>query len=1326
MGSPFVSTSIDGSSTTSNDSTGGSTFVSTSAGGGSLTASQQLQLQYLSKHKSSGNFLSDIKNDTGSILGKTLNYLSRPVDAVQGALTAGAAAGDKWNLKTWSAMLHGAKEGIEGKNYQGQKGPDTFSDYIRAEYPHFAKQHKALTAVGGIVGEIGLDPLLPLNAGGTLVHGAGDLADAARAAQKIDAGLNITDRIANTKLALAALKDTGTGFDARRIYANLALEKNVAEQAHDIDYLVDTGKTQALSHARVAAGLESAAQGKRVLQLKYMIPFSHGKSIPLSPAYLGGVRVAPLVPTLARMAAGEGIFGKLPIVPKAADAIAAMFKHGYRDPEFAKPALEAKHFEKFYNEHLSAHYLNTVQRSFRHLSIEQMHDALHVGETHTGIVTGAERTYHDDVAAKSGLSDVQQGFLKAWHTHTEAARKLAVSHGVVFDKDLGDKVYVPHNFNTEGGILRKSAVRAAAGFTHARASDDTTLRDLDHSVNGKVTGLSIETHPHTLAAMMNANVANEAAKTTLLRHMRLAAGVASRIPDVERSEKALSDVKDLQGKQDDLHLLVNQKKWKRAAATVIRKKAEKRLKAAVDEHGARVEAIHAEVLSHAGQAAEQIGKGQIRDGELVGKDINTPSWSRVSTLGRDVLKSSIKHFTRTDQSKALALHSRIIENKQLVSRLARLGDPKGGPATYYKSLAEDVAKHITGGSKDDVGLAGEHFAPKVRGASWKGNLKLALNEERTRLQTQWKDITDKYPNARGVNHLALAAKAQARIATEEKRFLTKAARIERDVRYEKAKAADDFEKKFDTQARLHKSYDKQIESKMRVAATATMKNPAVPKEYVKWARKIDGAKYYFPKNIHEAMTRMETISSNDEALKALADGARNLFQKWKIGVTSANPGYAFRNHVSEIWNMTLDGIPIPRILQYNKRTVALMKTINRVGEVAISGGKLTAEEALAFNQMSEMAGQGILNGLFQGDIQDAGKAGAPSAEEAQKQATSMFNSKAKARDYLRAGKPGHAYIRLTQDFNRNRENMNRITSYLYHREHEGMSAYDAANRTKASLFDYQELTPTEQGKFKLIVPFWTWTRKNVPYQLQHILGRPGKFSNFAKIAETSNELASGTPFGQDQSEGSLPSWMKDGYGFRVPGFGSETYYQPNFGVNDLSKLEHPTTAISLVNPIAQVAYTAATGTDPFTKQPIVGSHPRDPIAGWAANVLKYLPGSDVGPTERSVRGKEVTGAGINPWYSYALSQLPITNVLTSSSNIKQAQRGGGLAQLSYLAGVPLYKRDIPSEQTGAALNEQTAEERWAKGLRDAGLAPPTKKKSTSAFQAQINSKIDGG
>lgn len=87
---------------------------------------------------------------------------------------------------------------------------------------------------------------------------------------------------------------------------------------------------------------------------------------------------------------------------------------------------------------------------------------------------------------------------------------------------------------------------------------------------------------------------------------------------------------------------------------------------------------------------------------------------------------------------------------------------------------------------------------------------------------------------------------------------------------------------------------------------------------------------------------------------------------------------------------------------------------------------------------------------------------------------------------------------------------------------EGMSPFTAAERVKKYLFDYSDLTAFERNVLKRIFPFYSWTRFNIPLQVEHLLTRPGKFLNVLKTKEA---IESEVPKPPDETL--LPKWMKD-------------------------------------------------------------------------------------------------------------------------------------------------------------------------------------------------------
>ena len=163
----------------------------------------------------------------------------------------------------------------------------------------------------------------------------------------------------------------------------------------------------------------------------------------------------------------------------------------------------------------------------------------------------------------------------------------------------------------------------------------------------------------------------------------------------------------------------------------------------------------------------------------------------------------------------------------------------------------------------------------------------------------------------------------------------------------------------------------------------------------------------------------------------------------------------------------------------------------------------------------------------------------------------------------------------------------------------GGSVDDALARIAKSQFDYDELTQFERKWMKSIFPFYTWTRKNVPYQLQQIMKHPSKYN---KLLSAKRNLELGT-----ESEGVVPDYFLEPFGVRLPfaAKGGTVYTAPDIPFQDLGRYDPfqrggwkkaTTTLLSSASPILKAPLEVAFGKQVFNGIPFSGRYQKAPAA----------------------------------------------------------------------------------------------------------------------------------
>jgi TfoX/Sxy family transcriptional regulator of competence genes len=255
---------------------------------------------------------------------------------------------------------------------------------------------------------------------------------------------------------------------------------------------------------------------------------------------------------------------------------------------------------------------------------------------------------------------------------------------------------------------------------------------------------------------------------------------------------------------------------------------------------------------------------------------------------------------------------------------------------------------------------------------------------------------------------------------------------------------------------------------------------------------------------------------------------------WKGLATYVNPAFHSRNAVSNMYNNALAGVKSPK--SYGKATIiqaalegeelspAFSKLIGKtLGDKASKTANETIQK-LNIKYYDDFLKQGLGGGTFFGsDIERT---------ISQRLKPTLFGT-TKLGGIKKVGqKTGQAV------------EQNARLAHFIDKVDKGFTPEAAATSVKKHLFDYEELTKAEKEIFKRVVPFYTWTRKNLPLQLENVITKPriavglGKgITGVEKAADTDRVdkkllpewLQKATPVIIGEDKGVLKTFKLEGY-----------------------------------------------------------------------------------------------------------------------------------------------------------------------------------------------------
>lgn len=237
--------------------------------------------------------------------------------------------------------------------------------------------------------------------------------------------------------------------------------------------------------------------------------------------------------------------------------------------------------------------------------------------------------------------------------------------------------------------------------------------------------------------------------------------------------------------------------------------------------------------------------------------------------------------------------------------------------------------------------------------------------------------------------------------------------------------------------------------------------------------------------------QLENMVNNLRALytplgvEMVSEVANGVLQMWKTSATVARPSFHWRNTISAIWNGMIAGTTMDSY----RKSFGIGKWRD-----AMNAGR-SIDEALEL--IPDLNTRAAVRAAHEVGVLDSGFGASEFKRVPGLRATMSGKEKARAaatpwsKDFLPALAGGRMMTRI--------EDYMRLATF--------MSWFDATNPSSGRLakamvdavhFDYANLTNLER-RVKKYIPFFIWTRRNIPLQLQVMLERPGLLNRYSHL-----------------------------------------------------------------------------------------------------------------------------------------------------------------------------------------------------------------------------------
>lgn len=350
---------------------------------------------------------------------------------------------------------------------------------------------------------------------------------------------------------------------------------------------------------------------------------------------------------------------------------------------------------------------------------------------------------------------------------------------------------------------------------------------------------------------------------------------------------------------------------------------------------------------------------------------------------------------------------------------------------------------------------------------------------------------------------------------------------------------------------------------------------------------LDGGRVYMDKNLINLLN-FGTGKDVNPILK-LVNGLNNVFKQFNV----FSPGFIMRAFTGNTANLALSGVPMSQIPGLYKEAARILDddyVLRLIHKFNL--GTLTDAEKVDFDLLSQFVSNGFYRAGTQ--VQDMGEL-VTRAYNATEEPLSNFQQFTEAVGGTPFTRLREKTIGKGTDFvaaaNDKLDSLGRMASLIYGNRHPNyyrrLGFDNAADAVRYALFDPRNMSPTEINTIKKIIPFYTFTKQNLIYQVTNAAKNSSRYHQLIKAFDKAYD---------SMDEDSYRDYQKENFQLPLPfedEDGNTIMLKMNLPVNDLTIFSSPKDVaqriVSSTTPLIRAPFEQVSGIDMYTGQEIYRS-----------------------------------------------------------------------------------------------------------------------------------------